>query len=142
MHTWPLRFYFLVVHGYWDDERNFFGRPFNRFEYFAGTSPLSANAGVITYSPNASGALEFLFVTGGAENDELIAGIGELVAEVDCSGCEAYTTPPSNLQFATETVSSATPLPAALPLFGAGLGLMGLLARRGKRNSAGAIATA
>lgn len=120
----------------------FSGGPLTVSTYFAGTSPLSANAGVITYSPNASGALEFLFVTGGAENDELIAGIGELVAEVDCLGCEAYTTPPSNLQFATETVSSATPLPAALPLFGAGLGLMGLLARRGKRNSAGAIATA
>ena len=33
-------------------------------------------------------------------------------------------------------VNNATPLPAALPLFAGGLGVMGLLARRRKRKAA------
>ena len=37
---------------------------------------------------------------------------------------------------------SATPLPAALPLFAGGLGLVGLLARRRKRKNAAALAAA
>jgi hypothetical protein len=36
----------------------------------------------------------------------------------------------------------ATPLPAALPLFGTGLGVLGLLGWRRKRKASGALATA
>jgi hypothetical protein len=39
-------------------------------------------------------------------------------------------------------LSSATPLPAALPLFATGLGAMGLLGWRRKRKNAAAIAAA
>jgi hypothetical protein len=42
-----------------------------------------------------------------------------------------------DLQIATVTT---TPLPAALPLFGAGLGLFGLLTRRRKRKCTHAMA--
>jgi hypothetical protein len=40
------------------------------------------------------------------------------------------------------TAVGATPLPAALPLFAGGLGVIGLLARRRRRKNAAAIATA
>ena len=40
------------------------------------------------------------------------------------------------------SVTSVTPLPAALPLFAGGLGVIGLLARRRTRKNAAAIATA
>jgi hypothetical protein len=40
------------------------------------------------------------------------------------------------------TSATATPLPAALPLFAGGLGVMGLLARRRKRKNTAAIAAA
>jgi hypothetical protein len=42
--------------------------------------------------------------------------------------------PPLDIQFGTAAV--VTPLPAALPMFAGGLGLVGLLSRRKKRNSA------
>jgi hypothetical protein len=104
----------------------------------AGTSPLSAGGGNIQYAFTATGEFEFLFVTGGAENDELIVGPNELVAELDCSGCEVYDTPQpaGGFQFATEVAGTATPLPAALPLFGTGLGVMGLFGWRRKRKAA------
>jgi hypothetical protein len=44
--------------------------------------------------------------------------------------------------FSVASGGSATPLPAALPLFGAGLGLFGLLARRKKRKVSAAVAAA
>ena len=40
------------------------------------------------------------------------------------------------------TISAATPLPRTLPLFDAGLGLVGLLARRPKRKNSATTATA
>lgn len=40
------------------------------------------------------------------------------------------------------TAETATPLPAALPLFATGLGVMGLLARRRKRKTSAALAAA
>ena len=40
------------------------------------------------------------------------------------------------------TADATTPLPAALPLFAGGLGVMGLLARRRKRKAVAALAAA
>jgi hypothetical protein len=40
------------------------------------------------------------------------------------------------------TIQAATPLPAALPLFATGLGVMGFLARRRKRKGSAAVAAA
>jgi hypothetical protein len=48
--------------------------------------------------------------------------------------------PSGDPEIATIQSVSQTPLPAALPLFGAGLGLMGLFGRRRKRNNTAAIA--
>ena len=48
----------------------------------------------------------------------------------------------SSFQFATVATNSATPLPAALPLFGTVLGVGGLLGWRRKRKNASAIADA
>ena len=106
---------------------------------FAGTSPLSAAGGKIQYAYTATGGFEFLMVSGGAENDELIVGPNELVAQLDCSGCEVYDSPEpvGGFQFATEVAGTgATPLPAALPLFASGLGALGLLGWRRKRKAA------
>jgi len=48
---------------------------------------------------------------------------------------------PPNEAFEYDIVTSATPLPAALPLFAGGLGLMGLLGRRKKRKQQVALPT-
>jgi hypothetical protein len=48
---------------------------------------------------------------------------------------------PANQSFEYDVVTSATPLPAALPLFAGGLGLMGLLGRRKKRKQQVALPT-
>ncbi len=123
----------------------FSGNNSNILTPVTGTSPLSAAGGNILYNYMAPGELEFLFVSGGAENDELIVGPNELVAEFDCSGCEVYDTPQTfgGFQFATEVPGTgATPLPAALPLFGTGLGVMGLFGWRRKRKGAAALTAA
>ncbi len=48
---------------------------------------------------------------------------------------------PANQSFEYDIVTSATPLPAALPLFAGGLGLMGLLGLRKKRKQRVALPT-
>jgi hypothetical protein len=48
--------------------------------------------------------------------------------------------PSGDPEIATIQSVSQTPLPAALPLFGAGLGLMGLFGRRSRRKNTAAIA--
>jgi hypothetical protein len=66
----------------------------------------------------------------------------------DPSGCRTAGTPDDPVYavlFTPEGVSatpSATPLPAAFPLFAGGLGFVGFLARRRKRSAGRAIATA
>ena len=105
----------------------------------AGTSPLSAGGGKILYDYMATGEFEFLIVSGGAENDFLIVGPNQLVADFDCLGCEASYSPElfGGIVVATEVAGTgATPLPAALPLFGTGLGVLGLLGWRRKRKAA------
>jgi hypothetical protein len=51
-----------------------------------------------------------------------------------------FTTPGVSTGTVTVTGVSATPIPAALPLFAAGLGVMGFLTKRRKRKSGAAIA--
>jgi hypothetical protein len=63
-----------------------------------------------------------------------------LDANSDPSGVLSGAVPGFNFSITEET--STTPLPAALPLFAGGLGLMGLLARRKKRKSSAATAAA
>jgi hypothetical protein len=53
----------------------------------------------------------------------------------DANNCEFCT-----VDFSVPILASETPLPAALPLFAGGLGVIGLLSRRGKRKNAAALA--
>ena len=46
-----------------------------------------------------------------------------------------FTNPDSTVFIDEVSAAAATPLPAALPLFAGGLGIIGLLARRRKRNA-------
>jgi len=46
------------------------------------------------------------------------------------------------IKFENNIIIAERPLPAAAPLFGGGLGLMGLLAKRRKRKNAALIAAA
>ncbi len=53
-----------------------------------------------------------------------------------------FTNPDSTVFIDNISAIASTPLPAALPLFAGGLGVMGWLARRRKRKNAAALATA
>ena len=107
---------------------SFSGGPANVTSLLPPVSPLSAGGGVITYDPHASGLLEFLFVTGAAENDLVEFGLGALVAEVACSGCQAYNTGDGG-HGGTIAVEAVTAVPepstwAMLLLGFAGIGFM------------------
>jgi|SRR5665213_1429300 len=77
---------------------------------------------------------------------ELITSIGPITASpsnlTPTFGGGVFTTADGDLQFTgSDSLSftadvSATPLPATLPLFASGLGVLGLLARRRKRKAA------
>jgi hypothetical protein len=62
---------------------------------------------------------------------------------LSANGCQNLNGGFCTVDFSTPIFStSATPLPAALPLFAGGLGLMGLISRRRKRNGAADIVAA
>jgi hypothetical protein len=108
----------------------------------------TADALVFNYSGVDGGAL--IFATSGGP---FLGFVGWIAPSPSCllnhtSGC-LYLEDKTSLPVAsgeadrsgdlTIATLAPTPLPAALPLFGAGLGLMGLLARRRKRKSAPAV---
>lgn len=62
-------------------------------------------------------------------------------ASAGCCSSSTGMAETGNTQFAT-AAAGTTPLPATFPLFGGGLALMGLFARRRKRKNTAAIATA
>jgi hypothetical protein len=70
--------------------------------------------------------------------------IGGNGADIACGvGCFViYPDTPSDLHPITSLSVSQTPLPAALPLFAGGLGMVGLLARRRKRQAKSTLAAA
>jgi hypothetical protein len=74
-------------------------------------------------------------------------GLGDLIGgnavDIACGlGCFViYPDTPSDLHAITSLSVSQTPLPAALPLFAGGLGMVGLLARR-RRKAKSALAAA
>lgn len=63
-------------------------------------------------------------------------------AENSSSGVQSHNTLAGPLTIATATPVTATPLPAALPLFATSLGVVGLLGWRRKRKHAASIAAA
>jgi hypothetical protein len=94
------------------------------------TSPLFAKGGLIRYT-SAFGELEFFHAISRLEADRVSIGPdGGLFAQAGCFKCAAFHMG-SGAPIAAEV--AATPLPAALPLFGAGLGMIGLLGWRRKR---------
>jgi hypothetical protein len=103
----------------------FKGGPSNVTSDYPPASPLTAGGGVISYDPTVIGDLIFLYVTGGAQNDRIIFGINELVAEVECYGCQAYNSGHGGT-IAVETVTAVPELStwAMLILGFAGIGFM------------------
>ena len=65
--------------------------------------------------------------------------IGHNVVDIDQG---EFATPPGFIPFGLTGEITATPLPAALPLFAGGLSVMGLFGRRRKRKAEAAIAAA
>jgi hypothetical protein len=82
----------------------------------------------VSPSPFPAGAEQFLL-----QDTGLVGSGGAVYVDVNENGDQQFG--PSN-QIGTV---GTTPLPAALPLFGVGLGVMGLLARRSKRKSPAAV---
>jgi hypothetical protein len=48
--------------------------------------------------------------------------------------CEGYSCPPADIRYVDGGFASASPIPATLPLFAAGLGFIGLLSKRRKHD--------
>jgi hypothetical protein len=106
-----------------------------------GTSPLSARGGLIRVN-SAFGELEFFQAISRLEEDSVSIGPdGGLFAQAGCFKCSAFHTG-SGGPIGVEVEVAATPLPATLPFFAAGLGVMGLLLRRRVRKGRAVIAAA
>jgi PEP-CTERM motif len=115
---------------------SFSGGPANITSALPPVSPLSAGGGVITYDPHANGLLDFLYVTGAAQNDHVEFGLGALVAEGPCSGCQAYNTGDGGHggTIAVEAIT-AVPEPSTWAMMILGFAGIGFLAYR-RKNSA------
>jgi hypothetical protein len=68
-------------------------------------------------------------------DNPILGGIGG--SSYECAGFSCNS---ADIRYVDGGFASATPLPAALPLFAGGLGVMGLFARRRKRKNAAAAA--
>ena len=92
-------------------------------------------------------AFQGTLTNGGGMVDVHVSGVGLCAANYSGSGgaaCAIYARgggmPTGFYVSASAVVPSTTPLPAAFPLFAAGIGVLGLLGWRRKRKTAGAIA--
>ncbi|MFZ1971521.1 MAG: hypothetical protein WAU89_01685 [Candidatus Acidiferrales bacterium] len=96
-----------------------------------------------SFSGNASSVQ---FLDGNFRNASFSEQIGTTPVRFDLQTTSGYAFYYNNeLQEAAGTITSAlapTPLPAALPLFAGGIGIIGLLSRRKKRKGQGAPAQA
>jgi PKD repeat protein len=105
------------------------------------SSPVAGESAQFTYTGTASGPLEFVYSFGDtfqaiAEDPTHtfhVGGIYDVFLTVidDANGDLVGT---ANMEVDVSDVSP-TPLPAALPLFAGGLGMVGFIARRKKRNA-------
>jgi hypothetical protein len=74
-------------------------------------------------------------------NPGYVPGFNPLATDTFVLTLSAVNSTGANIGSVQETIN-ATPIPAALPLFASGLGVMGFLARRRKRKNAAALAAA
>jgi hypothetical protein len=114
---------------------------------------LNATASALTFNFSDTSASTYLYINGiGAAGSGSLGFYDEAYVTPPASGeiqigtygnedTEVYLTGTS-YTLGTVPAVSATPLPAALPLFGTALGMMGLFGGRRKRKNAAAIAVA
>jgi hypothetical protein len=104
-------------------------------------SPLYATPAAILFVNNSSELLTLQFCNGTpAVCDTPYFDDNNFIAQFIGYILPAENVGPLTVPVPYQIASLATPLPAALPLFGGGLGVMGLLARRRKRKNTTAIA--
>jgi len=108
---------------------------------FQGSALTADNFGLFWNFNDASGSMEFQLFDQSNHVSLVDLETGVLLAQVqDIFGHShtSFITPSGNLQFAIDPTAFdaiATPLPAALPLFATGLGVLGLLGWRRKRRA-------
>ena len=108
----------------------------------SGGSPPGPNGFIITNNYDQVLSIEFL-------NPLTTPGVDPIVVGAYSYECFSYSCPPGGTDFVDTryfiggyAVVTATPLPAALPLFAGGLGAVGLFGWRRKRKNAAVIAAA
>jgi len=117
----------------------------------SGNSNLQLSGAVLTASGNNllfnfsdTGGNSFVFGTNPTDVrwESSISGIEPGLFQIYVPGNIQTAVFSGDLVIASVPVPSATPLPAALPLFATGLGVMGWLAKRRKRTNAATLAAA
>ncbi len=105
---------------------------------FFGYQSGGANLLELTFSPSDFALLTSTNSFSGAP----ISSFFDVFIDVQTSGGLLSFTDMHDLNLSAISTGSQTPLPAALPLFAGGLGVMGWLARRRKRKNAAALSAA
>jgi hypothetical protein len=99
----------------------------------------------VSFNPFTALPDNALFSNTGFQNSENIGFGGyynPLIADIYTITLHTVANSGADLGSVTEIINATTPIPAALPLFASGLGVMGWLARRRKQKNAAAIAAA
>jgi hypothetical protein len=102
------------------------------------TLPLSASSGVISFDSAPPSEYVYFTASNGYALFEPFNGTGEFYLDINGAGAVVGADTSNPVTLAIET----TPLPAALPLFSAGLGVLGLFGWRSKRKNAAALVAA